>query len=61
MKVPASHNQLHKVILSASWKKGNKIAVLGNSEGLWWYILETMVSFEETLWRLLRPMAKENV
>ena len=54
MKVPASHNQLHQVILLPKWKRGSQIAVLGNLEGLRSCILETMVSFEELLWRLLR-------
>ena len=60
MKVPASHNQLHQVILLPKWKKGSQIAVLGNLEGLRSCILETMVSFEELLWRLLRAVANEN-
>ena len=53
MKVPASHNQLHQVILLPKWKRGSQIAVLGNLEGLRSCILETMVSFEELLWRCL--------
>ena len=49
MKVPASHIQLHQVILLPKWKRGSQIAVLGNLEGLRSCILETMVSLEELL------------